>query len=104
MNKWTEFIVGQKEPDMSDPKNQERAERIRGYGRAFGEKSGFSWAVGWLTRFANRHQVLFMSVVFAILIGCFVINAVHLVQHYSSSPSVEAVERLDSLYNSRLSR
>lgn len=103
MSKWKELLFGQPEPDMNQKETQERAERIRGYGKTFGERSGIAWLGSRIIGFANEHRLLFMALVFVIIFGCFLVNACRFVTHYTSSQSLpQSVERLDSVYQDRL--
>ena len=71
------MIVGEKMPDKNDPRYREKYEKDVEAGRKFARRTGLDRLVGHVQRFADRHSGLFLGIVLAIVIGCFVVNAYH---------------------------
>ena len=71
------MIVGEKMPDKNDPRYREKYEKDVEAGRKFARRTGLDRLAGYVQRFADRHSGLFLGIVLAIVIGCFVVNAYH---------------------------
>ena len=76
------MILGEKMPSKDDPKYRETYERDVEAGRKFAKRTRLDRLVGHLQKFADRHSGLFLRIVLAIVIGCFVINAYHFTKAY----------------------
>lgn len=74
------MIKGEPMPDVNDPKNRERRECEINAGRKFALKTGIARLAACVQRFAENHRVLFMTLAFGIVIGCFTFNVVMLVR------------------------
>ena len=74
------MIKGEPMPDMNVPKNRERREREINAGRRFALKTGIARLAACVQRFAENHRVLFMTLAFGTVIGCFTFNVVMLVR------------------------
>ena len=90
------MIKGEQMPDVNDPKNRERREREITAGRKFALKSGIARLAACVQRFAENHRVLFMTLAFGIVIGCFTFNVVMLVR-MSRRGTASGIELQDSL-------
>ena len=92
------MFVGEKMPDMNDPKYRERYEREVNYGRRFADKTGISWMARKLQHIADNHRCGFLIVVFGIVLLCFVFNICRMVNSYKAGAGRKgvAVERVDS--------
>ena len=69
------MILGEKMPSKDDPKYRETYERDVEAGRKFAKRTRLDRLVGHIQKFADRHSGLFLGIVLAIVIGCFVVNA-----------------------------
>lgn len=76
------MILGEKMPSKDDPKYREIYERDLEAGRQFAKRTRIDRLVGHVQKFADRHSGLFLGIVLAIVIGCFVINAYHFTKAY----------------------
>ena len=76
------MILGEKMPSKDDPKYRETYERDVEAGRKFAKRTRLDRLVGHIQKFADRHSGLFLGIVLAIVIGCFVINAYHFTKAY----------------------
>ena len=76
------MILGEKMPSKDDPKYRETYERDLEAGRQFAKRTRIDRLVGHVQKFADRHSGLFLGIVLAIVIGCFVINAYHFTKAY----------------------
>ena len=76
------MILGEKMPSKDDPKYRETYERDVEAGRQFAKRTRIDRLVGHVQKFADRHSGLFLGIVLAIVIGCFVINAYHFTKAY----------------------
>ena len=76
------MILGEKMPSKDDPKYRETYERDVEAGRKFAKRTRLDRLVGHVQKFADRHSGLFLGIVLAIVIGCFVINAYHFTKAY----------------------
>ena len=76
------MILGEKMPSKDDPKYRETYERDVEAGRQFAKRTRLDRLVGHVQKFADRHSGLFLGIVLAIVIGCFVINAYHFTKAY----------------------
>ena len=90
------IIKGEPMPDMNDPKNRERREREINAGRKFALKTGIARLAACVQRFAENNRVLFMTLAFSIVIGCFTFNVVMLVR-MSRRGTVSGIAVQDSL-------
>ena len=72
------ILVGQPEPDMSDPKVKARAEQTQAAGRKFAKVTGISKATNGLQNWANGHKKLFLGIVFAFVIVSAILNIARL--------------------------
>ena len=90
------MIKGEPMPDVNDPKNSERREREINAGRKFALKTGIASLAACVQRFAENHRVLFMTLAFGIVIGCFTFNVVMLVRmsHRSTASGIELQDSL----------
>ena len=75
-------ILGEKMPSKDDPKYRETYERDVEAGRKFAKRTRLDRLVGHVQKFADRHSGLFLGIVLAIVVGCFVINAYHFTKAY----------------------
>ena len=107
------MIVGEKMPDKDDPRYREKYEKDVEAGRRFARRTGIDRLVGHVQRFADRHSGLFLGIVLAIVLGCFVINAYHFTkawrlrkEHIESTrpPDRQAGELLEEAYTKELIR
>jgi len=98
---WKKMITGEPMPDKNDPRYKERYEREVEAGRKFAEKSGFTWLVMKIQKWANSHRMAFLAISFGIVIGFFVLNIIGLVRNYSHSMNQKgsSVEQVDSAMN-----
>ena len=101
------MILGEKMPSMDDPKYRETYERDVEAGRKFAKRTRLDRLVGHVQKFADRHSGLFLGIVLAIVIGCFVINAYHFTKAYqlrkaqtesSRTPEESIREALDNAH------
>lgn len=76
------MILGEKMPSKDDPKYRETYERDVEAGRQFAKRTRIDRLVGHIQKFADTHSGLFLGIVLAIVIGCFVINAYHFTKAY----------------------
>ena len=76
------MILGEKMPSKDEPKYRETYERDVEAGRQFAKRTRIDRLVGHVQKFADRHSGLFLGIVLAIVIGCFVINAYHFTKAY----------------------
>ena len=76
------MILGEKMPSKDDPKYRKTYERDVEAGRKFAKRTRLDRLVGHIQKFADRHSGLFLGIVLAIVIGCFVINAYHFTKAY----------------------
>ena len=76
------MILGGKMPSKDDPKYRETYERDVEAGRKFAKRTRLDRLVGHIQKFADRHSGLFLGIVLAIVVGCFVINAYHFTKAY----------------------
>ena len=76
------MILGEKMPSKDDPKYRETYERDVEAGRKFAKRTRRDRLVGHVQKFADRHSGLFLGIVLAIVVGCFVINAYHFTKAY----------------------
>ena len=76
------MILGEKMPSKDDPKYRETYERDVEAGRKFAKRTRLDRLVGHIQKFADRHSGLFLGIVLAIVVGCFVINAYHFTKAY----------------------
>ena len=76
------MILGEKMPSKDDPKYRETYERDVEAGRKFAKRTRLDRLVGHVQKFADRHSGLFLGIVLAIVVGCFVINAYHFTKAY----------------------
>ena len=76
------MILGEKMPSKDDPKYRETYERDVEAGRKFAKRTRLDRLVGHVQKFADRHSGLFLGIVLAIVVGCFVINAYHFPKAY----------------------
>ena len=76
------MILGEKMPSKDDPKYRETYERDVEAGRKFAKRTRLDRFVGHIQKFADRHSGLFLGIVLAIVVGCFVINAYHFTKAY----------------------
>ena len=63
-------------------KGKPDAGRLWKAGRQFAKRTRLDRLVGHVQKFADRHSGLFLGIVLAIVIGCFVINAYHFTKAY----------------------
>ena len=107
------MIVGEKMPDKNDPRYREKYEKDVEAGRKFARKTGLDRLVGYVQRFADRHSGLFLGIVLAIVIGCFVVNAYHFTkawrlrkEHIESTalPGERIEEMVEEAYSKELIR
>ena len=97
------MLLGDKMPDKEDPKYKARYEREVEAGRKFAKFTRIDKAASYINRFANKHRVLFLIIVFGILIGCFVLNMFRINAAYNYSiKNPSAIERQDSILQKRL--
>lgn len=97
------MLLGDKMPDKEDPKYKARYEREVEAGRKFAKFTRIDKAASYINRFANKHRVLFLIIVFGILIGCFVLNIFRINAAYNYSiKNPSAIERQDSILQKRL--
>ena len=101
------MILGEKMPSKDDPKYRETYERDVEAGRKFAKRTRLDRLVGHIQKFADRHSGLFLGIVLAIVIGCFVINAYHFTKAYqlrkaqtesTRSPEESIREALDNAH------
>ena len=101
------MILGEKMPSKDDPKYRETYERDVEAGRKFAKRTRLDRLVGHVQKFADRHSGLFLGIVLAIVVGCFVINAYHFTKAYqlrkaqtesSRSPEESIREALDNAH------
>ena len=101
------MILGEKMPSKDDPKYRETYERDVEAGRQFAKRTRLDRLVGHVQKFADRHSGLFLGIVLAIVIGCFVINAYHFTKAYqlrkvqtesSRTPEESIREALDNAH------
>ena len=101
------MILGEKMPSKDDPKYKETYERDLEAGRQFAKRTRIDRLVGHVQKFADRHSGLFLGIVLAIVIGCFVINAYHFTKAYqlrksqtesARTPDESIREALDNAY------
>ena len=101
------MILGEKMPSKDDPKYRETYERDLEAGRQFAKRTRIDRLVGHVQKFADRHSGLFLGIVLAIVIGCFVINAYHFTKAYqlrksqtesARTPEESIREALDNAY------
>jgi len=101
------MILGEKMPSKDDPKYRETYERDVEAGRQFAKRTRIDRLVGHVQKFADRHSGLFLGIVLAIVIGCFVINAYHFTKAYqlhksqtesSRTPEESIREALDNAH------
>ena len=101
------MILGEKMPSKDDPKYRETYERDVEAGRKFAKRTRLDRLVGHVQKFADRHSGLFLGIVLAIVIGCFVINAYHFTKAYqlrkaqtesSRTPEESIREALDNAH------
>ena len=101
------MILGEKMPSKDDPKYRETYERDVEAGRKFAKRTRLDRLVGHIQKFADRHSGLFLGIVLAIVIGCFVINAYHFTKAYqlrkaqtesARTPEVSIREALDNAH------
>ena len=101
------MILGEKMPSKDDPKYRETYERDVEAGRQFAKRTRLDRLVGHFQKFADRHSGLFLGIVLAIVIGCFVINAYHFTKAYqlrkaqtesSRTPEESIREALDNAH------
>ena len=113
MGKWKNIILGEKMPDKDDPKYRDKYEKDVEAGRRFARRTGIDRLVGHVQRFADRHSGLFLGIVLAIVLGCFVINAYHFTkawrlrkEHIESTrtPDRQVEELLEEAYTKELIR
>jgi hypothetical protein len=76
------MILGEKMPSKDDPKYRETYERDVEAGCKFAKRTRLDRLVGHVQKFADRHSGLFLGIVLAIVVGCFVINAYHFTKAY----------------------
>ena len=101
------MILGEKMPSKDDPKYRETYERDVEAGRKFAKRTRLDRLVGHVQKFADRHSGLFLGIVLAIVVGCFVINAYHFTKAYqlrkaqtesSRTPEESIREALDNAH------
>ena len=101
------MILGEKMPSKDDPKYRETYERDVEAGRKFAKRTRLDRLVGHVQKFADRHSGLFLGIVLAIVVGCFVINAYHFTKAYqlrkaqtesARSPEESIREALDNAH------
>ena len=101
------MILGEKMPSKDDPKYRETYERDVEAGRKFAKRTRLDRLVGHIQKFADRHSGLFLGIVLAIVVGCFVINAYHFTKAYqlrkaqtesARSPEESIREALDNAH------
>ena len=101
------MILGEKMPSKDDPTYRETYERDVEAGRKFAKRTRLDRLVGHIQKFADRHSGLFLGIVLAIVVGCFVINAYHFVKAYqlrkeqtemSRTPEESIREALDNAH------
>ncbi len=101
------MILGEKMPSKDDPKYRETYERDVEAGRKFAKRTRLDRLVGHVQKFADRHSGLFLGIVLAIVVGCFVINAYHFTKAYqlrkaqtesTRSPEESIREALDNAH------
>ena len=101
------MILGEKMPSKDDPKYRETYERDVEAGRKFAKRTRLDRLVGHIQKFADRHSGLFLGIVLAIVVGCFVINAYHFTKAYqlrkaqtesTRSPEESIREALDNAH------
>ena len=101
------MILGEKMPSKDDPKYRETYERDVEAGRKFAKRTRLDRLVGHVQQFADRHSGLFLGIVLAIVVGCFVINAYHFTKAYqlrkaqtesSRTPEESIREALDNAH------
>ena len=101
------MILGEKMPSKDDPKYRETYERDVEAGRKFAKRTRLDRLVGHIQKFADRHSGLFLGIVLAIVVGCFVINAYHFTKAYqlrkaqtesSRTPEESIREALDNAH------
>ena len=77
MGKLSRMILGERMPDRDDPKYRARYERDVEAGRRFAKATGVDRLAGRVQLFAERHSVLFLGIVMAIVFGCLAVNISH---------------------------
>ena len=82
MGNLRKMILGEKMPDKEDPRYREKYEKDVEAGRKFARATGIDRLAGHVQKFAGEHRGLFLGVVMAIVLGCFVLNAVHFARAY----------------------
>lgn len=107
------MILGEKMPSKDDPKYRETYERDVEAGRKFAKRTRLDRLVGHIQKFADRHSGLFLGIVLAIVIGCFVVNAYHFTkawrlrkEHIESTaiPGERIEEMVEEAYSKELIR
>ena len=96
---WRKLILGEKMPDKNDPKYKDRYEKEVGAGRKVARFLRIDKAAAWLQLTASKWPKLFLTIVFGIVIFCFVLNVYRLVTVANTASEYKtATERQEQLY------
>ena len=88
------MIFGQKMPDKNDPNYKEKYEKDVEAGRRFARFTRLDRLTGHIQRFANRHTKLFLAIVFAVVISCFVVNLRNISKAYKHQTQQKSATEL----------
>ena len=100
MNSWIKLLVGEKMPDINDPKYEGRRKRDQAAGKKFADVTGISKGLGMVVAWAEVHKKTFLVIVFGFVLTLFVLNLSRLVtayNHGAASPRAAVIERVDSV-------
>ena len=99
------MLFGEKMPDKNIPQYKERYEREVAAGRKFAQVTRIDKAAAKVQGFANAHRTLFLTLVFAFVIGTFAWNVYRLAAVYQHpSKQRTATEMQDSVLRERHKR
>ena len=88
------MIFGQKMPDKNDPNYKEKYEKDVEAGRRFARLTRLDRLTGHIQRFANKHTKLFLAIVFAVVISCFVVNLRNISKAYKHQNQLKSATEL----------
>ena len=88
------MIFGQKMPDKNDPNYKEKYEKDVEAGRRFARLTRLDKLTGHIQRFANKHTKLFLAIVFAVVISCFVVNLRNISKAYKHQNQLKSATEL----------
>lgn len=100
MNSWIKLLVGEKTPDVNDPKYEERRKRDQAAGKKFADVTGISKGLGMVVAWAEVHKKAFLVIVFGFVLTLFVLNLARLVIAFNNgaaTPRAAVIERVDSV-------